>query len=169
MQANDPEFRINRAVVQPSAAPVGAGSLPAAAGHDVALPISEASHSSTRAEAMATRKIKRTFRQVQLRSLLRVTGVFSLSLAGVWILAALALFLVAEGAGIVENLEALMRQIGWPQFEMTAWTVLRGALLSGLVFAAVSTALTLLSAFLYNLISDLVGGVQVSIVDEEAS
>ena len=52
-------------------------------------------------------------------------------------------------------------------FRFLSWQVLRAATLVGLVIVCILTVLTVLAAAFYNLFSELLGGVEVTVVEQE--
>jgi len=54
-----------------------------------------------------------------------------------------------------------------PKFHFLSWEVLRGATIVGLVMVCVLVVITVLAAAFYNLFSELVGGLEVTVVEHE--
>ncbi len=54
-----------------------------------------------------------------------------------------------------------------PKFHFLSWEVLRGATIVGLVIVCVLVVITVLAAAFYNLFSELVGGLEVTVVEHE--
>jgi Tfp pilus assembly protein PilO len=52
-------------------------------------------------------------------------------------------------------------------FRLLSWEVLRAATLIGLVIVCLLTVLTVLATAFYNLFSDLLGGIEVTVVEQE--
>ena len=52
-------------------------------------------------------------------------------------------------------------------FHFLSWEVLRGATLIGLVVVCVLVVITVLAAAFYNLFSELIGGIEVTVVEHE--
>ena len=53
------------------------------------------------------------------------------------------------------------------KFHFLSWEVLRGATLIGLVIVCVLVVITVLAAAFYNLFSELIGGLEVTVVEHE--
>ena len=53
------------------------------------------------------------------------------------------------------------------KFHFLSWEVLRGATLVGLVIVCVLVVITVLAAAFYNLFAELIGGVEVTVVEHE--
>jgi len=53
------------------------------------------------------------------------------------------------------------------KFHFLSWEVLRGATLIGLVIVCLLVVITVLAAAFYNLFSELIGGLEVTVVEHE--
>jgi hypothetical protein len=60
-----------------------------------------------------------------------------------------------------------MRAIGFEDFRFVGTQLLRGFTAAGLVFVLLGTGLSVLVAVIYNLISDLVGGIELTVLEED--
>jgi hypothetical protein len=112
---------------------------------------------------------------VQLRridpwSMLKVSAVISLSLFFVWMIAVGLLYGVLAGMGVWDRLNSaftdLVSESGSDGL-ITVGQVFGYATVIGLANMILMTALATLGAFIYNLCSDLVGGVQVTLADPD--
>ena len=56
---------------------------------------------------------------------------------------------------------------GWESFQFHGWTLLLNEALLGLLLVALLTIVWVLGATMFNLITDLVGGIRVSVLEEE--
>jgi hypothetical protein len=56
---------------------------------------------------------------------------------------------------------------GWESFQFHGWTLLLNEILLGLLLVALLTIVWVLGATMFNLITDLVGGIRVSVLEEE--
>jgi hypothetical protein len=56
---------------------------------------------------------------------------------------------------------------GWESFQFHGWTLLLNEVLLGLLLVALLTIVWVLGATMFNLITDLVGGIRVSVLEEE--
>lgn len=77
------------------------------------------------------------------------------------------LYFAAAGAGIIDGMERFVQGIGWPEFQIRPFQVIRLFLLLGLSQVVIWSAVNVFVAFLYNLVSDLVGGVEVTMSERE--
>lgn len=116
----------------------------------------------------AGRPIRRIFTGFDLGSVFKFGSAFYLSLAAAWLVGALLLFFAAKTTGIVANIEGFVRESGFEGFRMTWLGVFRVLFLTGALAAVTLTVLTLLSAFLFNKVADVFGGIEMRMVQDEA-
>ncbi len=122
---------------------------------------------STPAVPRVERRFTQVIRHVDLWSVLKVSICFYLCGLVVTIGAGAVLWLIASAAGAVENVEGFITDLGWPDFEFLSWRILKASVLLGLVFVALATIVTVLAAAFYNLFSELVGGIEVTLAEED--
>ena len=111
-----------------------------------------------------------TIRSVDLWSVLKVSICFYLCALIVMLVAGMMLWWIASAAGVVGNVEHLIGQLVTNksnEFHFLSWEVLRAATLVGLVVVCILTVLTVLAAAFYNLFAELLGGVEVTVVEQE--
>jgi len=60
-----------------------------------------------------------------------------------------------------------LMSFGWESFQFHGWTLLLNEILLGLLLVALLTIVLVLGATMFNLITDLVGGIRVSVLEEE--
>jgi hypothetical protein len=77
------------------------------------------------------------------------------------------LWRVAESTGTLDNIERWFTQFGWETFELKGGEVFSNARVIGLFLAIGTTGGAVLMATLFNLVSDIVGGVRVTVLEEE--
>ncbi len=69
---------------------------------------------------------------------------------------------------MIHNVEDFIGQlVDNKDFRLLSWQVLRASTLIGLVVVCILTVLTVLAAAFYNLFSELLGGVEVTVVEQE--
>jgi hypothetical protein len=100
-------------------------------------------------------------------SVLKVSLLFYLSMFLILLIAAVLLWGAAESIGVVENFESFMDSIGFTDFTFEAPQLLRGAGLGGAVLVLAGTFGNVVMAVLYNLISDVVGGIKVTLGEDD--
>jgi uncharacterized membrane protein (DUF485 family) len=113
------------------------------------------------------RRVRRVVRRFDTWSVLKVAALFYLSLVLVLLLAGTLLWLGGSTLGAVDNVEKFMRSIGFEDFRFVGSQLLRGSVAAGLVLVVLGTGFTVLMSVIYNLISDVVGGVQLSVLEED--
>jgi hypothetical protein len=114
------------------------------------------------------RRYTQTVRSVDLWSVLKVSICFYLSALIVILVAGVLLWWIASAAGVVSSIESFVGQlVNNKDFRLLSWEVLRAATLIGLVIVCVLTVVTVLAAAFYNLFSELLGGIEVTVVEQE--
>jgi hypothetical protein len=73
---------------------------------------------------------------------------------------------VANATGTVDNVERFMESFGWESFQFKGGEIFHQAWILGLFAVVGLTGLAVLMAAVFNLITDLVGGVRVTILEE---
>lgn len=113
------------------------------------------------------RKVTRVVRHVDPWSTFKVALVFS----GVGYLVVLTsgvlLWRVADSTGTLDNVERWFTQFGWETFELKGGEIFHNAWIIGLFLGVGLTGAAVLMATLFNLVSDIVGGVRVTVLEEE--
>ena len=105
-------------------------------------------------------------------SVLKVSLVLSVALFFVWMIAVAFLYLVLGGMGVWTKLNSnvgdlLTSASGSGGELVSSGTIFGGAALIGLVNIVLLTAMATCGAFIYNLTTDLVGGVEVTLADRD--
>lgn len=114
------------------------------------------------------RRYRQTIRSVDLWTVLKVSVCFYLCALIVLIAAGVVVWWIGSSFGVIENVESFIEELtGWDEFEFLSWPILRGATLLGLVFVSLLVVGTTIAAALYNLFSELVGGVELVVAEEE--
>jgi hypothetical protein len=112
-------------------------------------------------------------RRVDPWSVLKVSLVLSVALFFVWMIAVAFLYLVLGGMGVWAKLNSnvgdlLTSASGSAGGELvSSGTIFGGATLIGLVNIVLLTAMATIGAFIYNLTTDIVGGVEVTLADRD--
>lgn len=112
------------------------------------------------------RRVRRVVRRIDTWSVCKVGLLFSATLAATVILAGILLWAGARSLGAIGNVEKFMRDIGFEGFRLLPGQLLKAFVAVGVVFTLVSTGFFVVLAVLYNLISDVVGGVQLVVLEE---
>jgi hypothetical protein len=122
---------------------------------------------ATRYEA---RKVRRLVRHVEPWSVLKISLIFYFCIWIILLVAGTILWRVADSSGMIDNIEKFIKEIfALKSFTFEAGRIFRIYAVGGLVTVVAATAFTVLLAVLFNLLSDLTGGVRVTVVEEETA
>ena len=113
------------------------------------------------------RRVTRVVRHVDTWSVFKVALVFNLFLYVVTLTAGVLLWQVAQNTGTVDNIERFFENFGWERFELHGGEIFHQSWVAGLFLVVGFTGFAVLMATLFNLITDLVGGIRVSVLEEE--
>ncbi len=107
-------------------------------------------------------------RRVDLWAVLKIALCFYLAAVVLAIVSGVVLWLIADAAGAITNVEKFMGKIlSSKNYHLVSAQILEGTILVGLVLAALMTVLTVVGAALYNLFAELVGGFEVTLVETD--
>ncbi|MGH2813016.1 MAG: DUF3566 domain-containing protein [Actinomycetota bacterium] len=113
------------------------------------------------------RRVRRTIRRIDPWTVLKLSAVFYVSVMLIFLLAGAIIYFAAAGAGIIGKMEAFVQGIGWPEFQIRPIQVFRVGVLIGLMQVIFWSGVNLFAAFLYNLVADLVGGIELTMSERE--
>ncbi len=113
------------------------------------------------------RRVTRVVRHVDTWSVFKIALLFNIFLYAVCLTAGAMLWRVAENTGTIENVERFFESFGWQTFELKGGEIYHNAWIAGLFGVVGLTGLAVLAATMFNLITDLVGGVRVTVLEEE--
>lgn len=114
------------------------------------------------------RRVRHVVRSVDAMTVLKFSGLFYLSMYTVLLVAGIVLWTVASIFGVIDNLSELAHELfDYKRGSLEALALLVGSALGGIVVVVIGTGMNVLAAVLYNLISDVVGGVEISVVEED--
>ena len=114
----------------------------------------------------APRVSKVVIKRLNAISVMKVSLLFYLSVFLILLVAAVLLWGAAMSIGVVGNIESFMDSIGFEDFTFRPPQLLRGAALGGAVLVLAGTLGNVVMALLYNLISEVVGGVKVTLGED---
>jgi Transmembrane domain of unknown function (DUF3566) len=122
----------------------------------------------TRGPVRASMQIRR----IDPWSTLKVSLLLSVALFFVWMIAVAFLYLVLGGMGVWAKLNSnvgdLLNNTSGSSGELvSSSTIFGGAVLIGLVNIVLFTAMATIAAFVYNLATDLIGGIEVTLADRD--
>ena len=116
------------------------------------------------------RKVRRVLRHVEPWSALKVGLIFYTCVWGLSTIAVRILWNTAEDAGTIEKVESFIEDLfALEVFEFDSEQILRIFFLGGLILVVGGTAITVVLVVLFNLISDLTGGVRFTMIEEETA
>jgi hypothetical protein len=117
----------------------------------------------------AGRRIRVAVRRVSPLSVLKVSLVFYFCMMLVILVGFGILYAVLSAAGFLQDTADLLTGVGFGDaggnFEFNAGYLFRTLFLIGIVSTALWAAFTVFLAFLYNLIADLLGGIELTLVE----
>tara|TARA_B100001029_G_scaffold115166_1_gene95275 strand:- start:114 stop:761 length:648 start_codon:yes stop_codon:yes gene_type:complete len=117
---------------------------------------------------LQARRVRRIIRHIEVWSVLKVSILFYACLWAVFLIAGFMIWGVAESSGTVGKLETLITELfALDTFTFDGRQIFRGYALGGLVLAIAGSTLNVLMVLLFNLISDLTGGIRITMVEEE--
>ncbi|MDQ3955050.1 MAG: DUF3566 domain-containing protein [Actinomycetota bacterium] len=121
-----------------------------------------------RRRAKPVRRVKRTLRHVDPFSVLKVSLLFYGVFLIIWLVVVAILYWIVDAAGLfdlIDNVRAAAAFEG--KFEVTLTLVEKWAFFLGVIVAIVASLFNLFLAFLYNVVADIVGGIDVTFVERD--
>lgn len=116
------------------------------------------------------REVNQTVVKVDLWSVTKLSLCFYLSAMFVTIVALIALWIIADAAGIIHSVEKFLGDLlSAKDFKFLSGEVLRGTILVGLVIVAVQVVITVVAASFYNIFAELFGGLEITVREEDTS
>ena len=127
----------------------------------------------TRAARVSTRprlrRVTRVLRDIDVWSVFKVGIIFHLVLYVVALIAVSLVWSVANSTGTIDNIENFFESFGWETFSFDGSSLFNNFAAFGLLAALLGTALWVIGAVMFNLITELVGGVRVTVLEEEVT
>lgn len=118
----------------------------------------------------SVRRVRRIIRKFDPWTVLKVSLVFYAVMAIAFVLGLVILWAVVNNAGIPQAIEDFGKKITLLEADAELFAdgerYLRVAVFLAVVWTVLLTGLTTLSAVMYNLISDIVGGIEVVVLEE---
>lgn len=151
--------------------PAGTRPSPGAAGRDVADEGRRGGHGAGRAgrsRGRKVRKVHRVVRHLDIWSIAKVATGFAICGYIVGMISGFLLWQAAERVGTIEGIEGFFEDAGgYDSFQVLGDVVFRAAAVAGILLAALWVFGAVLGALLFNLISDLTGGIRLTVIDED--
>lgn len=113
------------------------------------------------------RRVTRTIRDIDTWSIFKVGLVFHAALYVVMLVTGVLLWNVGSATGTIDNAEQFLESFGWDSFAFKGAEMFRSFAVLGLFGIALGTGLWVLGSVVFNLITELVGGVRVTVLEEE--
>jgi len=113
------------------------------------------------------RRVSRVIRDIDPWSVFKVGLAFHLVCYFVSLISLVLLWNVAQSTGTLDNVENFMESFGWETFRFDGSELFGNLWVLGLLGVILGTGLWVLLATIFNLITDLVGGVRVTVLEEE--
>mgnify|MGYP000203265216 FL=1 len=113
------------------------------------------------------RRVTRVIRDIDPWSVFKVGLVFHFVAYLILLVALVLLWSVASATGTIDNIQQFMKSFGWESFEFNGGQLFVNVMILGLLGVVLATALWVLAATIFNLITDLVGGIRVTVLEEE--
>ena len=117
--------------------------------------------------APRVRRVTRVIRDIDPWSVFKVGLVFHFVAYLIMLVALVLLWSVASATGTIDNIQQFMKSFGWESFEFKGGQLFVNVMILGLLGVVLATALWVLAATIFNLITDLVGGIRVTVLEEE--
>lgn len=113
-----------------------------------------------------TRRIRVGIRRISPWSVLKFSLIFYFCVMLVVLFGLAILYMLLGALGVLDSLAQLLGDL-WTggEFEFHGFAIFRTLFLVGFITVVIGSALTVFIAVLYNLISDLVGGIEVTLVE----
>jgi hypothetical protein len=126
-------------------------------------------------KARGPRRARLQLRHIDTFSALKISLVLSIAMFFIWMVAVGVLYGVLSGLGVFETLNDLFGQLGSASGGggdggsevITPGIVFGGAAVIGAINIVLMTALCTVAAFIYNMCSDLVGGLEVTLSERD--
>ncbi|KAA0233377.1 MAG: hypothetical protein JJLCMIEE_02858 [Acidimicrobiales bacterium] len=123
-----------------------------------------------RATRFRAKKVRRLVRHIDPWSVLKLSLLFFICVWVIFMIAGVMLWSVAVTSGTITNVENFVEELlALPEFQFDADLLFRRGALIGLIMVLGSTGAVVLGAVIFNLISDLIGGVWITVIEEETA
>lgn len=161
------------AAVPPAGGPVAAGIPATMPGADAAAPAVKGRGRGP-SKSRGPRRARLQLRHIDTWSALKISLVLSIALFFIWMVAVGVLYGVLSALGVFDTLNDLFGQLGSASGSdsgggdvVTPGVVFGGAAVIGAINIVLMTALCTVGTFIYNLCSDLVGGLELTLSERD--
>jgi len=121
---------------------------------------------------LEARRVRRVIRHIEPWSVLKISLLFFFCLWLIFVLAGVLLWSFAESSGTLESIEDLVESLFALDQSEEFWsggTIFRAYALGTLILSIAGVTFSVLLSVLYNLISDLTGGIRITVIEEETA
>jgi len=126
--------------------------------------VSDASRPATQRRV---RRVTRVLRDIDVWSVFKVGLVVHAALYVVFLVTGVLLWNVASATGTIDNIEQFLTSFGWESFTFKGGQLFVSSAMLGIFLVVLGTGLWVLAAVIFNLVTELVGGVRVTVLEEE--
>ena len=100
--------------------------------------------------------------------MLKFSIVFYLSMLVVVMVAGLILWAAASATGVIHNVEKFVKELfALQSFHISVGKIFKASLLGGFVMVLLGTGANVLMSLVYNLTSDVIGGIEITVLEED--
>jgi hypothetical protein len=106
--------------------------------------------------------VRRAVKRIEPGSVLKFSLLFAITVALVLLLAGVVAYIVAAKAGIVDQVQTLVQNSGWPHFRVQparVFEIMLGVTIAGAVGWII---ISMLAIVVFNLVSEAVGGIEIT-------
>jgi Transmembrane domain of unknown function (DUF3566) len=154
-----------------SSAPVDAPRVPPEPVAPLTVPETEAPRRRAvrRAPRPAVRRVKRTVKRVDPITVLKLSLFYYTCFLIVWLGIVAVIYWIVQSMGLFDAIEEFSTgfALEWGEIDISLWLVERWAMLIGLGLVILGAIINAFLAVLYNLASDIVGGLEVTFVERD--
>ena len=113
------------------------------------------------------RRVRRVVRSIDTWTVFKVSILFYIVAYAVLLVAGVLLWNLAYTTGTIENIQEFFKDFGWENYQFFGDRIFHASWIIGMFLVVAGTGLNVTLALLFNLISDLVGGIGVTVLEEE--
>ncbi|HET7487944.1 MAG TPA: DUF3566 domain-containing protein [Acidimicrobiales bacterium] len=116
------------------------------------------------------RRVRRVVRRVDPWTVMRFSLLFYVCMLVVGMVTGLLLWGAASATGVIDNVERFIEELfSLDSFAFDGARLLVSSVIGGFLLVLLGTGTNVLMAVLYNLTADVVGGIEVTMLEEEPS
>ncbi|MGH9117892.1 MAG: DUF3566 domain-containing protein [Acidimicrobiales bacterium] len=116
---------------------------------------------------LRAKKVKRVVRHIEPWSVFKISLIFNVCLFITFMVAGTLLWSLAISAGTIDNFLDFINDLVGGELTIEGETIFRASLYGGAVMVIANSLFMVLLVVLFNLISDLVGGIRITVIEEE--